>query len=238
MHPKNKSLSAIFAHCFAVLACICAFHPNALVVISTTYLVIFEHPVNAMDYIANLDRELFFILNGLHASWLDPVMFYVSKTFTSLPLYGFLLYLIIRTFKTQSWVPLLLIALCITGTDRITSGLMKPTFERLRPTHEPMLQDRVHTVKGYTGGKFGFASSHAANTFGVALFAFLLLRTQYRGMGYLFLWAGIVSYTRIYLGVHYPGDILVGAVVGLLWGYGLFLLFSKYQKKRKPESRN
>jgi undecaprenyl-diphosphatase len=188
-----------------------------------------------MEYIATLDRELFFILNGLHTPWLDPVMFYLSKTITSLPLYGLLLYLIILTFKKQSWVPFVLIALCITGTDQITSGLMKPAFERLRPTHEPVLQDRVHTVKGYTGGKFGFASSHAANTFGISLFVFLVLRPHYRGMGYLFLWAGLVSYTRIYLGVHYPGDILAGAVVGLLWSYLLFLLFNRYQQNRKKE---
>lgn len=188
-----------------------------------------------MDYIATLDTEIFFILNGLHTSWLDPIMYYLSKTAASIPLYAVLLYLLVRTFEKSSWVPMVCVVLCIVSTDQVTSGLMKPTFERLRPTHEPLLQTHVHTVNGYKGGKFGFASSHAANTFGVALFLFLLLRKHYRGMGYLFLWATLVSYTRIYLGVHYPGDIVVGALIGLLCGWIFYrlnnYLFQKIQSR-------
>lgn len=188
-----------------------------------------------MEYIAHLDTELFFLLNGLHAPWLDPVMYYVSKTSTSVPLYGLLLYLIIKTYKKKSWIPLVAIVLCIICTDQLTSGILKPAFERLRPTHEPMLQDMVHTVKGYTGGKFGFASSHAANTFGAALLVYLFLRTSYRWVGFLFLWASLVSYSRIYLGVHYPGDILAGAGIGLLCAWLLHALSHYVSRKIKPE---
>jgi len=177
-----------------------------------------------MDYIATLDTEIFFLLNGLHAPWLDQVMFYATKTVTWIPLYGLLIYLIIKNFGNRSWIPLLCVVGCIFFTDRITSGVMKPYFERFRPTHEPMVKEKVHTVNGYKGGKFGFASSHAANAFGVALFSFLLLHNNYRWMSLLFIWAIAFGYTRIYLGVHYPGDIAVGSAIGLFFGWLMYRL--------------
>jgi undecaprenyl-diphosphatase len=116
------------------------------------------------------------------------------------------------------------IAVAILLTDRITSGFMKPFFERLRPSREPSLEGLVHLVKDsagkiYTGGKFGFASSHAANTFATAIFFWLVFRHRYRWMWVLFVWAFVMTYTRIYLGAHYPGDILVGLLIGLACGW-------------------
>ena len=117
------------------------------------------------------------------------------------------------------------ITLTIVLADQITSTLMKPYFARLRPSHEPLLQSLIHIVDGYKGAKYGFASSHAANTFGAATFFFLLLRKNYKWIGLIFLWAAVATYSRIYLGVHYPGDIVVGGFVGALAGYGSFALF-------------
>jgi undecaprenyl-diphosphatase len=182
-----------------------------------------------LESLQSLDRTAFFFFNGLHSPWLDPVMYFLSKTGASLPVYALLLYLIIKTFGKQSWIVLLGVALTILLSDQITSGLMKPFFERLRPTHDPALDGLVHTVNGYRGGKFGFASSHAANTFGLAVLLGLLLRNHYRHIGWLFLWAALVSFTRIYLGVHYPGDILVGALVGLTCGYVVYRLVARMQ---------
>jgi undecaprenyl-diphosphatase len=190
-----------------------------------------------MDYISNVDTELFFILNGLHTPWLDPVMFYMSMTVFWIPLFIFLIYLIIKSFGKTSLIPLICIAVCIVCTDQITSGIMKPAFARLRPTHEPLLKERIHTVNGYRGGRFGFASSHAANTFGVATFLFLLLRNRYRWISLLFIWALVMSYTRIYLGVHYPGDILVGTAIGILCGWLVFSLTKYLLKKNKVQVR-
>jgi undecaprenyl-diphosphatase len=184
-----------------------------------------------LESLQSLDRTAFFFFNGLHTSWLDPVMYFLSKTGASLPVYALLLYLIIKTFGKQSWIVLLGVALTILLSDQITSGLMKPFFERLRPTHDPALDGLVHTVNGYRGGKFGFASSHAANTFGLAVLLWLLLRNHYRHIGWLFLWAALVSFTRIYLGVHYPGDILVGALVGLTCGYVVYRLVARVQHR-------
>jgi undecaprenyl-diphosphatase len=96
---------------------------------------------------------------------------------------------------------------------------MKPVFARFRPSQEPTLEGLVHLVNGYKGGLYGFASSHAANTFGIAFFVWLTLRAHYRWIILIFAWAAFMTYTRIYLGVHYPGDIIVGAVVGFGSGW-------------------
>jgi undecaprenyl-diphosphatase len=113
---------------------------------------------------------------------------------------------------------------------------MKPFFERLRPTHDPELQALVHTVDDYRGRKFGFASSHAANTFGIATLMWLLLKLYRPWIGLLFFWALGVGFTRVYLGVHFPGDILAGDVVGFLSALAAFYLFhllKKFMDQRK-----
>jgi undecaprenyl-diphosphatase len=172
-----------------------------------------------MSLVAELDREIFLLLNSLHADWLDPLMFWLTKTFVWLPLYSVLLFLVIKNYGKQSWVPIVGIAIVILLADRVTSGIMKPYFARLRPSHEPSLEGLVHLVNNYKGGKYGFASGHAANTFGTAVFFFLLFRQKYGWIKWLFVWATIMTYTRIYLGVHYPGDILVGGTLGVLFGW-------------------
>jgi undecaprenyl-diphosphatase len=175
-----------------------------------------------METILELDRRLLLFLNGFHHPALDSFMYYASDTVAWIPLYLLLLALIFRKYKIDGWFVLIGAAITILLADQITSSIMKPFFARLRPSQEPSLVGLVHLVKGYKGGLFGFASSHAANTFGVALFVWLILKPFYKSVVWLFLWAALMSYTRIYLGVHYPGDILVGAIVGLLCGWIAF----------------
>src|SRR5688572_13477021 len=168
-----------------------------------------------MESLIELDKELLIYLNSFHVSWLDQLMLFITQTFVWLPLYIILLYIIVIDYKKDFWIVLIAITVTILLTDGITSGIMKPYFERLRPSREPSLEGLIHLVldhngKVYKGGMYGFASSHAANTFGTATFFFLLLRQTRKWVWILFVWAILMTYTRIYLGVHYPGDILVG----------------------------
>ena len=179
-----------------------------------------------------LDEDLFIYLNSLHTSWMDPVMFYMSKTYFWLPVHILMFILIVKNYGKGSWIIIACVALSIAFANTLTSEIMKPIFLRLRPSHEIHLQQLIHSVNGYKGGKYGFASSHAANTFALASFLWLLFRTQYKHTGWLFLWAVVVTYTRIYLGVHYPGDVVVGGLIGLLSGWLGFILVQWILRKR------
>lgn len=186
-----------------------------------------------LDQLKSWDQELLLWFNGFHTPWLDPIVYWVTKTEFWIPLYLLLIYLIFKDHKRNGWWIMAGLILTLVISDMVTYRIMKPLFERLRPSHEPALQSVLHLVNDYRGGLYGFASSHAANTVGVAYFMFLWFRSRYRWIGLLFGWAFIMCYTRIYLGVHYPGDILAGSMVGLLSGWAGFR-FSQWLIRRKP----
>ena len=142
-------------------------------------------------------------------------MWIVSAKLTWIPLYLSVLYLLIRTYKKESVWIILTVVFCIVISDQTASGMLKEFFKRLRPSHVESLKSVIHLVKGYEGGLYGFASSHAANSVGFALLTSLILSDRFYSL-LLLCWALLVSYSRIYLGVHYPGDILGGILVGTL----------------------
>ncbi|WNB17481.1 phosphatase PAP2 family protein [Marivirga arenosa] len=166
-----------------------------------------------LESLIEFDQQLFLWLNGFHADWLDPIMLFITKRNPWIPLYALILFFVIKQLRWQSWSMLIAFAVLITLADQAASGFFKPFFERLRPCHEPSIQAMVHMVKG-CGGKFGFASSHASNTIALATFLWLIYRNVYAKM--MIVWAIVVSYSRIYVGVHYPGDIIMGAILGIL----------------------
>jgi undecaprenyl-diphosphatase len=180
-----------------------------------------------IEFLLELDKKLFLELNAYHADWLDPIMLYITSKLVWIPFYIIIAYFIFKQEGRKGFLALICIALTILLADQITTSFMKPFFARYRPSHEPALHDLVHIVNGDRGGKFGFASSHAANTFGLATFVFLFFRHRTKKVAWIFLWAAIVSYSRIYLGVHYPGDIIVGGLVGMACAWGCYLLFRK-----------
>lgn len=168
-----------------------------------------------------MDTELFLFLNGLHADWLDPIMIFISGKLTWLPFYLVLLFLLIKNYKKQSVLVIISIILLIICSDQISSSVFKPLFERPRPCHNEAIKDLVYLPNGHCGGAYGFISSHACNAFALAVFITQMLKQYYSKIAWvMFVWASLVAYSRIYMGVHYPGDVLVGAVVGAIIGWG------------------
>ena len=172
-----------------------------------------------LEKLVLFDRSLFLSFNGQHAYWLDPVMYWASNSIVWLPLFVFLLFLVIKTFRWKTLTVLVAVALLITVSDQL-SEMVKNDVKRFRPSHEPTLAGNVHIVKEYRGGKHGFYSAHASSTFALAVFLIILFQKRYRYLYLLLLgWASLMTYTRIYLGVHYPFDLMCGATVGCLLGW-------------------
>ncbi len=167
------------------------------------------------------DTQLFLFLNGLHAPFMDRVMWLVSGKIQWLPLYLFILGLLIYRFRWRAGWILLGVAVLITMSDQASVHLFKETIQRLRPCHQADIAGLVHLVNDYCGGMYGFVSSHASNSFAIAVFTGLFISKRYYWTG-IMVWATLVGYSRIYLGVHFPGDIIGGAILGSLLAYGLY----------------
>ena len=179
-----------------------------------------------LESLIELDKELLLTINGAGNLFLDGFAWIVTDTKTWIPAGAMLLYVIFKNNKPLPGIlTVVMLAVAITLADQFASGLCKPYFHRFRPTHDPELMNLVHTVGGYRGGLYGFISSHAANTFAVATFVSLTVR-NWRLVSGIFLWALISSYSRMYLGVHYPGDILCGAIAGALIGAIVYMPYS------------
>ncbi len=188
-----------------------------------------------LEILKNLDTNLFLFLNGIHSPFWDTIMWHISGKLEWIPLYAFLIYLIIKEYKMKAIWIILAVILVIVLTDQVFVKLFKFQFERLRPCHNPEIKDLVHKVNDKCGGQFGFVSSHASNSFGLAMFLTFLFRKKLFGI-LIFFWAALVSYSRIYLGVHYPGDIIGGALLGIFIGWLVYLglnLVVKTDKRTK-----
>lgn len=170
-----------------------------------------------LEFLIELDKQVFLLLNGLHSSWLDPLMFYVSKKFFWIPFYLILLWLFFKHYGWQTTLIILLfIVVLITMSDQI-SGILKETTRRLRPVRDEELEGLVHFVKRRSGGRYGFVSSHASNSFALTLFVIHILKNKVKFiMPVMIGWASLKSYSRIYLGAHFPGDIIGGILLGII----------------------
>ncbi len=193
-----------------------------------------------IEGLINLDKELLLFFNHLNNSFLDFLFFWISDKWIWIPFYAFLAWYVYQSEKKLFLIVLVFIAVAITLSDQIASSLIKEHVMRLRPCHDPSISFSVHLVNNYCGGMYGFVSSHAANVFALATFLAGLFKRRYLFLQRtLWIWAVVVSFSRIYLGAHYPGDILGGAIVGIFSGYvseRSYLAFITYIAKRKNNS--
>lgn len=184
-----------------------------------------------VEALEQLDKDVFVYLNNMHSPFWDAVMVFVSEKLVWIPFYVGLIGYLIWRYRRQSIPMLLLVVIAIGLADFIASGLMKPYFMRLRPCHDPTLSELINIVEG-CGGKYGFISSHAANTFALAVFFNLILSDRYLIFKVVLVaWAVVVTYSRIYLGVHFPADVMLGALLGAVLAFIASLVY-RYLIKR------
>ena len=191
------------------------------------------------DWLDGIDKQLFLFFNGKHSPLSDEIWYWITYSQTWIPLYVLLVFMLIKAFRRDSIWLIAGILLTILIADQVTSSLMKPFFERLRPCHDGEIGHLVHVVKG-CGGQFGYASGHSANSFGIATFVWLTFRYYSRWVGIIFVWAAAVAFSRIMVGVHYPGDIVTGALVGVLAGWLMFGIVSEvyFRVRTEPLIKN
>ena len=186
-----------------------------------------------LETLLQYDTALFLFLNKLHNSFFDEVMYWASHKFFWVPLYMFFVYLLYKHYGAKKVAILFgLIILTFALTNTISVEAFKKVFERLRPCHNDQIAHLVHLYKETCAGKFGFLSSHAANVFGLATLISIFLKDKIKCITwYVMFWASFVSYSRIYLGKHYPLDIICGALLGVLIALIIYAIAKKLAKK-------
>ncbi|MEE1090205.1 MAG: phosphatase PAP2 family protein [Paludibacteraceae bacterium] len=188
-------------------------------------------------FISTLDTSLTLAINSCHSPFFDNFFYIYTQTWTWIPAILVLLVWMWRKWGVRSLYVVAGIALCILLSDQISSSLLKPLVARLRPTHNPEIADLIHIVNGYRGGRYGFVSSHAANAATFVTFTALIFRNRYYSI-LLSLWAFLTAYSRVYLGVHYVGDVLCGALIGVLVGMGVYFVLKPLLSKGLNGSRS
>lgn len=188
-------------------------------------------------FISTLDTSLTLAINSCHSPFFDNFFYIYTQTWTWIPAILVLLVWMWRKWGVRSLYVVAGIALCILLSDQISSSLLKPLVARLRPTYNPEIADLIHTVNGYRGGRYGFVSSHAANAATFVTFTALVFRNRLYTI-LLSLWAFLTAYSRVYLGVHYVGDVLCGALIGVLVGMGVYFVLKPLLRKGLNGSRS
>lgn len=187
-----------------------------------------------IEYLTSLDNSIFLFLNSFHSPFFDRFWMLFTGRFIWIPMYAALIFTMIKAFRPRM-VAVYIAAICaaILLTDQTCATLIRPIVERLRPANpENPISVFTHMVDGYRGGMYGFPSCHAANSFALASFMACLFPHR-RFITLIFGWAVLNSYSRLYLGVHYPGDLLVGAFIGSFYGLTCYTIALQFDKEHR-----
>lgn len=183
-----------------------------------------------IEYLDEIDANALLAINGLNDTFQDAFWWLVTAKWSSVLLLLAVLWILLHQNRRHALLVLAMIALAVIVADQVSSGLIKHLVERLRPTHDPSLENTVHVINGYRGGMYGFVSSHASNFFAFSTLVTLVMRHRLVAVS-LYTWSLVQCYSRMYLGVHYPSDILGGIIVGLLSGWLVWLLMRWIQRR-------
>lgn len=182
-----------------------------------------------LDKLLKLDHQLFLTLNGEGPPWMDAPMRLASEIWIWFPVFAGIIFLLVRKDQRKGLILVLFLFLTLVLTEQISVNVFKEGIQRLRPCHQPDLTKQIRLVADHCGGRYGFVSTHATNAFGIILFSLLHIKKYWFVLAGL-AWAMIVSYSRIHLGVHFPGDVAGGILLGSLIGLFTFILSKKILK--------
>ncbi len=186
--------------------------------------------------LVDIDKQVMLALNGSDSLYMDGVMKVYTSTAVWIPVAVVLLFIVLKNNSPRgSLLTVLAVALTIVATDQVSSNLIKPLVGRLRPCNDPSIMHLIDTFNGYRSGGYSFTSSHACNSFGIFTIVSLIIRNRTLSLS-LLLWAVINSFSRIYLGVHYPGDILCGALLGAALGGMVYFVYNFVRKRIENSS--
>ncbi len=180
-----------------------------------------------IETLKSIDNAILLFINGLHSPFFDRFMMLMSNRFIWVPLYLALVFITYKKFGKKCFFVVLFAGLAVAMSDQLASHLVKNLVMRYRPSHNLILSPKLHIVDDYRGGLYGFASSHAANTFALAFFLSMVIPASRKLSIFLFCWASLVCYSRVYLGVHYPSDIAGGVVIGLFSASVMYMVYSR-----------
>lgn len=189
-----------------------------------------------LDWLKSIDTELLLKINSLHSDFLDKIMWQISGQVMWIPFFALIVFLFFKKCKKQAFIALIFLIFAVGLSDFVSVHAFKEVFKRLRPTHNPAIENIVHIVNNYRGGNYGFVSSHAATFFSLSMFSSLIIKNKYFTI-LAFLIAAIIAYSRMYLGVHYPGDILGGAILGIIMSFITYQIYKRIFNQKTKQAQ-